>query len=557
MKAKRYRLTLLVSGTAFLAVLICLGSCTIVLSQDVGGTSSGSGGVLDPMMSIFEDELNGAYDASRALLARDLGPASRGLAGGANSILHGLPSTTVAKVKAKARAIVAASGLEKSRDLEKVAPAIAAATATALKDPSVIGDTPLAETELVQVNAVASRGIAKSLNASGVSALAEGLGTETEKRGRLEALTRAASANSETLGISTANLGDALQKVLLMVVDAGNPDVDAAGTGAAAPETILAERTSALVRIAATALDGKLTGADCSAALNDLANAAVVGLGNTAITKVVESAGAKLQSVVQDGVLAGLFTAYYQFSQNVGLSASALRAAINFTDAANVVGTGTYADHVSTNVQAALPTIVPAADAKAKTAAVIDTSTPPANDVANATPAGTSIASGNTSTWTAGSAFRVSSSLAVSGNLVIEPGVTVYLDDNVNISIGSTGSIRALGTQASPIVFTRAVSGNDWGSIRINSNSSLNSLEYCDISGAYMGVEVAYSSSDAGIVSIDHCLFHGNTTNGLECGNAKVDLGRMTTVRNCFFYGNGGYPVLIDENVDIDASSHF
>jgi hypothetical protein len=518
------------------------------------------------MLAIFEEELLAAFDASRSMLplfpesavdapSRGIGTsASRGLAGGANSIKHGLPSTTVAQVRARVRETIVAQGLEKSRDLEKVAPAIASATAAALADTDLIG-TEVTAADLAKVNAITSKAIARSLNAPSVTGLAEGLGTENEKKARLDSLARAAANNVDTLALPATDAADSLHLVVLLVTSAGNADISPSGTGDNDPGTLLAARTGSLVRIAGAKLDGKLTGSACSTALNDLANAAVVGLGDTAIRDQAET---KLQAVVQDGVLFNLFLAYYGFKQNVGLSATDLRSAIDFSAAAMVLGTGAYHDAVNLQVQATLDTIVPVADSKARTAAIISTVNPPPNELANATTA-TAIASGASITWTSGSVLRVTANLAVNGNLVIEPGVTVYIDLDKNITVGATGSIQAVGTTSAPIIFTRSLSGNVWGALEINSNSMANTLKYCDISGARDGIIIATTSTSQGISIIEDCLIHDNTESGLCAWYARRDGTRMTTVRSCHFYNNLLGPVSFNENVlfDTDKPSHF
>ena len=219
---------------------------------------------------------------------------------------------------------------------------------------------------------------------------------------------------------------------------------------------------------------------------NDLANAAVVGLGDTALR---DQASTKLQAVVQDGVLFNMFMAYYGFKQDVGLSATELRGAIDFGDAITAIGAGEFATVVADEVQAERTTIVPAADTKARTAAIVTTADPPLNELAGATTA-TNVASGSNATWTRGSSIRVTGSLFIDGNLVIESGVTVYLDLNCTLNISANGSINAVGTADEPISFTRALSGNRWGSIEINSDSVNNHLAYCNISGAANGVTI-------------------------------------------------------------------
>ncbi len=545
-------------AVAATAAFLAFAGCSIVLTQDVGGTSSGAGGVLDPMLEIFERELAASYDASRSITP--IG--ARGLAGGANSILHGLPATTVAKVRARVRERIAASGLEKSRDLEKVGPAIVKETAEALKDPLVVGSS-LAESELAAVNAVASRAVAKSFNTGSVTAIAEGRGSEAEKTTRLERLAERSSENVVALGFASGDVAaDALQKLVLAIVETGNADVSPTGSGDQDPKTILTSRVNSLVRIAASSVERLssggsplLSGSACASALNGLANAAIVALGGTAIAS---AEAAKLQAVVQDGVLAGLFIAYYQYTNNLGLSANLLKSNIDFTAAIDALGAGTpYAQNVATNIQAAKSTLVAAADSTALKATVIDTANPPVNELVNATQAA-SVASLENKTWTAGS-WLVTSSVTISGNLTIAAGATIYMKSGCNLVVASTGTLKAVGTATAPIVFKRADAGNAWGAIRINSNGSAanpNKLEYCDISGASIGVQLAYDNQ-AGIADISNCVLHDNGANGLNGVNAKTDQGRLSRIRNCYFYANGDFPAAINQYVDLDGSNHF
>ena len=557
----------ILSTGALVFTIMVLSACTIVLSSEVGGTSSGTGGVMDPMLAIFEEELLAAFDASRSLVSdpssfsdsagvapsRDLGiPPARGLAGGVNSIKHGLPSTTVAQVRARVRETIVAQGLEKSRDLEKVAPAIAAATAEALADTALVG-TDVSTADLARVNAISAKALARSLNAPSVTTLAEGLGTESEKQARLDALARAVADNVDTLSLPPADASDSLHMVVLLVTAAGNLDISPSGTGENDPGVVLAARTGSLVRIAGARLDGKLTGTDCSTALNDLANAAVVGLGDTAIR---DQADTKLQTVVRDGVLFNLFMAYYGFTKDVGLTSAELRAAINFAEAASaeaVADTG-FRDAVNTYVQAEIGDIVPIADTMARTAAIVTTADPPLNELAGATTA-TSVSSGANTTWARGSAIRVTGNLFIDGNLIIEPGVTVYLDLNCTLNVSTNGSIHAVGTAEEPISFTRALSGNRWGSIEVNSDSTNNRLSYCNISGATNGLTIAVASASRGIAVIDHCVIHDNQSNGIRALYARRDGTRMTTIADSYVYGNLGSQCVVNENVVFDETA--
>ena len=542
--------------------IMVMSACTIVLSAEVGGTSSGTGGVLDPMLAIFEEELLAAFDASRSMAgvpsdevgdlpARGIGEtATRGLAGGVNSIKHGLPSTTVAQVRARVRETIVAQGLEKSRDLEKVAPAIASAAAEALADSELVG-TEVTTADLSDINAITAKAVARGLNAPSVTGLAEGLGTEIEKQARLDALARAAAANVDTLALPAADAADSLQMVVWLVTAAGNTDVSSTGTGDNDPGTLLTARTGSLVRIVGAKLDGRLTGTLCSDALNDLANAAVVGLGDTAIRDLADT---KLQPVVQDGVLFNLFMAYYGFKQDVGLSATELRGAIDFGEAITAIGTSEFATAVADEIQAERTIIVPAADTKARTAAIITTTNPPINEIAGATVA-LALGTGSSATWTRGSAIRVVSNLAVNGNLIIEPGITVYVDFGCPITVGVDGSISAVGTMDEPITFTRSVSGSAWGSLEISSNSPMNHLAYCNVSGATNGIIIAHYSTNQGIAVIDNCIVRDNQRHGIYAEFARRDGTRMTTIRNCYMYGNLVGQLVINESVALDSEA--
>jgi len=524
----------ILAGLAFMACAL-FAACTIILGEDVQGTSAGNGGVADPMLDILEQELNASYDAA---LASSAAPAARALAGGANSIRHGLPAASVAKVKERVRERIRLAGLEKSRDIEKVNPLIATATAEALQDESLVGA--LDDADLANAGAVAVRAASKAINAPSVTANAEGLGTAAERTAQLAALAQAAAAGAAGMGLDADGQVDALQKLVMVMLAAGNADQAASD---AAAQAVLTERSSAIIRAAAARLDSPAyTGADCSAALNALANAAVLGLGGTSAA----ASGAALQAVSRDGVLTGLFVAFYRFSADPGIGSADLRAAIDFNEAMTALGSGAFRDLVAAQVQAERATIVPAADTAARRIAVISSPTIP-EQTYDATAA--SVNSGATVTWTSGSSIHVINTITVNGTLVIQPGVFVFMDAGRGITVSATGRIQAQGTLEAPIVFARANSTSAWGGISVASGG--NTFSHCDFQGGTNALTIT------GRAEVSDCLFHGNSSNGLNCADATPDLSVVTVVRDCYFYGNASYPAIINPYVDFDSSNHF
>lgn len=529
-------------------VIILLSTCTMVLNESLEGGSSGDGGVLDPILDILEEELVDSYDADRGLdssLPGNVG--SRSLAGGANSILHTLPTSSVGLVIDHVDTHVRNLGLGRSRDLEKVLPAVAEATVDALIDDSIVG-TDITEEELVDIHAVSIRAMSKAINAPSVTNLAEGLGTAEEKTDQIEALITKAGDSFDSFGFSTENAADALQKMVWVVSETGNVDVEDLSTTEAS--TTLTDRMNFILNKVSQNMDNSslFTGADCANALNGLVNAAVYGLGGTSFSSAGDTV---MQEVVRDGILTGLFYAFYGFDQNVGLSSDDLKNTIDLVEALAALGAGSYYDSVSTNINSELSTtLVPEALNAARLAYIIESPTGVSGNVtANAVQAST-VSSGTTTTWTANSEIYVSSDLSVNGNLVIEEGAIIYINTGADISISSTGTIHATGSLGNPVIFTRAYSGN-WGNINIY-DSLGNSFSYCDISEGTDGIMV-----DGGLVNIDNCRIHSNGSNALDFNLAVADINEVSTVTDSYFYDNGSYPVRTNQYFDLDESNHF
>ncbi len=378
--------------------------------------------------------------------------------------------------------------------------------------------------------------------------LAEGLGTAEEKTAQIEALITKAGETFDDFGFSTTNAADALQKMVWVVSETGNVDVEDPSTTEGS--TTLTERMNLILNQVSKEMDNAslFTGADCANALNGLVNAAVYGLGGTSFSS---AEAADMQKVVRDGILTGLFYAFYGFDQNVGLSSSDLQSAIDLAEVLEALGAGgAYYESVTTNISPEFATsLVPEALNAARMAYIVESPTGVGNVTANAVQAST-VDVGTITTWTANSEIYVDSDLSVNGNLVIEEGAIVYIASGADISISSTGTIQATGTQENPVIFTPAHSGN-WGNINIY-DSLGNSFSFCDISGGTDGIMVS-----GGLVDIDNCRFYSHGSNALELSSAAADVTDVSTITNSYFYGNGSYPVRMNQYVDLDDSNHF
>ena len=82
--------------------------------------------------------------------------------------------------------------------------------------------------------------------------------------------------------------------------------------------------------------------------------------------------------------------------------------------------------------------------------------------------------------------YRVTSSIGISADLLVEAGVVVEVVEDVFITVASGGSLVAEGTASNGITFTsdNVTGGIKWGGIKVASTSSLNKLEYTTVSHA-------------------------------------------------------------------------
>jgi RHS repeat-associated protein len=154
-------------------------------------------------------------------------------------------------------------------------------------------------------------------------------------------------------------------------------------------------------------------------------------------------------------------------------------------------------------------------------------------------------------TWTAAGSPYVIEPFSVTVlrgvTLTIEPGVTVELNPKHQF-IGGTlevqGTIKAIGTAASPIIFTSAQAGEGFGapgqyhSVTVASESASSQFSYADFfdggassGGCYNGgaLEVASGST----VAVEHSVFEQNAWSGLEVGRGTANVSYSTFAHNC------------------------
>ncbi len=118
--------------------------------------------------------------------------------------------------------------------------------------------------------------------------------------------------------------------------------------------------------------------------------------------------------------------------------------------------------------------------------------------------------------------YIASSSVFVSANLIIDPGVKIVFTDDIGLKVTPTGSINAVGTSTEPIVLTgTTTTAGFWKGISIQSNNTSNELTY---------VTVEYGGSSG---------FDGSN---LKTNVMVEGVGRLI-VKNATLRNSGGYGI--------------
>ena len=124
--------------------------------------------------------------------------------------------------------------------------------------------------------------------------------------------------------------------------------------------------------------------------------------------------------------------------------------------------------------------------------------------------------------------------------LTIQPGTTLRIYDNINISFTNNGKLNAVGTKEAPVIFT--ADNNNWGHAYFyNSNGSV--LNYCIFEKGMIPLSdgnghggALYSVSS--MLQISNCIFRNNVA--FHGGAIELD-NSPSEITDCIFEGNTAY----------------
>ncbi|ADR21864.1 hypothetical protein MATR_05030 [Marivirga tractuosa] len=162
--------------------------------------------------------------------------------------------------------------------------------------------------------------------------------------------------------------------------------------------------------------------------------------------------------------------------------------------------------------------------------------------------------------------YQVIGNISVSAYLTIDPGVTVILDENVQIYIGSGGVFDANGTAEDMVKLTSSnvAAGQLWKGIFIQSSDQRNSLEFTTVE--YAGnSEMAFGSSadykanigldEGGFLNIENSTISNSAGYGVHVNDDQSDLG--TFANNIFENNSRGISVRALNVAKLDGATSF
>ncbi len=137
--------------------------------------------------------------------------------------------------------------------------------------------------------------------------------------------------------------------------------------------------------------------------------------------------------------------------------------------------------------------------------------------------------------------YYITGDLEIESNVIVEPGTVFELEEDVFIDIESTGSLKAIGTDANKIIFTTSdlAGGRQWGGIRFYSSSSLNQFEY---------VTVSYGGSD------DAIYLYGGLNTYVQA-NIALDGGANLLLNNSTVTHSLGYGLVVGTDSKVNSLS--
>lgn len=113
----------------------------------------------------------------------------------------------------------------------------------------------------------------------------------------------------------------------------------------------------------------------------------------------------------------------------------------------------------------------------------------------------------------------------ISGNITVEPGVTLTINEDVGILFADNaqltiqGNVQAIGSSNKRIVFSSGAyqpGSGDWSGIRFDNSQSNCDMEYCTIEYAIMGINCIQSSPSLRYNNIEYCSQTGIELNESE-----------------------------------------
>jgi hypothetical protein len=269
-------------ATIALAVMLGLAGCPPAEIPNPPPAVSSDSATLELILDLFVELLTG----DQAPVA-----SARSLAGGAQSIKHNLPVSSIVALKNRILEYIRERGLNESRRLKDLLPALTQGAAVAMQDESVVGS--MTDSEKSTLNALVTKSLVTIAQDDEVRGSATDAATSGDTQQIIESVTAQAVKNIQALQIE-GSISNAVQEIVIVVIVAGNETVS--------DQALIQARVKAVVGSASASLDGIVTGGNASAVLKNLVDGAVTALGETALP--ADAAEEALRSSVLQPVLA-------------------------------------------------------------------------------------------------------------------------------------------------------------------------------------------------------------------------------------------------------------
>jgi len=155
--------------------------------------------------------------------------------------------------------------------------------------------------------------------------------------------------------------------------------------------------------------------------------------------------------------------------------------------------------------------------------------------------------------------YLIECNMAVTADIIVMPGTVIEFTTDAGIKVAETGSFKAEGTAAQPIVFqgTEKIAGS-WRGVFIDSNDPKNRFEYCTV---MHGGGIAHNSNgDRGSFVIWSnsriTIENSSITNGDADGINAVYGGSDITLANNVISGHSRAPLrIVEQYLDVPNAS--